>query len=97
MDSSHGEADPRLACSACGAVHRGARLVDLPDGRILGNYSEEYRRFCEAVWVLKRFRVKRTRQEYLAGVQEKRGLQAMLDLRQEMLRVWDYKQRSAQR
>ena len=84
--------DPRLACYSCGAIHRGARLVSLPDGRVVGSYSEEFRRHCEAKWVLKRFRVKRTRQEYLAKVQELRGAQAMLELRQEMLIVWQSKQ-----
>lgn len=92
MDAELTQTDPRLVCHSCGAVHRWARLVDLPDGRIVGNHSEEYRRYCEAVWVLKRYRVKRTRQEYLAAVKEKRGMEAMLELREEMLRVWQAKQ-----
>lgn len=58
----------------------------------MGSYSEEYRRYHEAKWVLRRFRVKRTRQEYLAKVQELRGQQAMLELREEMLKLWQSKQ-----
>ena len=94
MDSSSEGADPRLACYSCGAIHRGARLVDLPDGRSVGSYSEEFRRHCEAVWVLRKYRVKRTRQEYLAGVAEKRGQQAMVELREEMLAIWQARQQS---
>lgn len=86
------EEDPRLACRACGAVHRGARLVSLPDGRIVGNYSEEHRRYWEASWVLRKYRVKRTRQDYLAAVKEKRGTQAMSELREEMLKIWKQRQ-----
>lgn len=84
--------DPRLACYSCGVIHRGARLVSLPDGRVVGSYSEEYRRYHEAKWVLRKYRVKRTRQEYLAKVQELRGTQAMLELREEMLKLWQSKQ-----
>lgn len=86
------EKDPRLACRACGDVHRGARLVRLPDGRIVGNYSEEHRRYWEASWVLRKYRVKRTRQDYLAAVKEKRGAQAMSELREEMLKIWKQRQ-----
>jgi hypothetical protein len=44
------------------------------------------------VAVLKKYRVKRTRQDYLAIVAEKRGTQAMVELREEMLRVWQSRQ-----
>lgn len=82
--------DERLRCRACGQVHNEwARLVTLPDGRVVGNYSEDYRRYSEAAWVLRKFRVKRTRQEYLAKVQELRGVDAMMDLRKEMLEIWN--------
>lgn len=91
MDAVPTPNDPRLVCYSCGAVHRWARLVDLPDGRVVGNYSEDYRRYCEAVAVLKKYRVKRTRQDYLAIVAEKRGTQAMVELREEMLRIWKWK------
>lgn len=83
--------DPRLLCHACGAMHRNASLIELPDGRLVGNYSDEYRRYCEAVWVLKKKRSKRTRMEYLDAVAEKRGLNAKLELRQEMLKIWEAK------
>jgi hypothetical protein len=83
--------DERLRCRACNEVHAGARIVKLPDGREVGNYSEESRRWHEAAWVLKRYRSKRTRLEYLSAVEEKRGLQARNELREEMLRVWNWK------
>lgn len=86
--------DQRLHCHACGGIHRNARLLELPDGRVVGNYSEDYRRYCEAVWVLKKKRSKRTRLEYLDAVAEKRGVQARVELREEMLRIWDAKQKN---
>jgi hypothetical protein len=85
--------DERLKCAACGQIHAQARLVSLPDGREVGSYSEEYRRYYEAVWVLRNKRTKRTRTEYLDGVQEKRGTQARVELREEMLRVWQSRQK----
>lgn len=76
---------------ACGEVHPQARIVSLPDGREMGNYTEDYRRYCEAKFVLKRYRSKRTRQEYLDGVERERGYQAKMDLRNEMLKIWEWK------
>jgi hypothetical protein len=84
--------DERLVCYGCGQVHPEAKLVRLPDGREVGTYSEEYRRYHEALWVLKKKRSKRTRIEYLEGVREKRGLQAKEELREEMLGIWQSRQ-----
>lgn len=92
LDSSSAS-DDRLRCYGCGDIHPGARLVELSDGRVVGSYSEEYRRYCEAVWVLKKKRSKRTRIEYLDGVAEKRGRKAREELREEMLRVWASRQK----
>jgi hypothetical protein len=83
--------DERLKCHACGEVHSHARIVTTVDGRQMGNYSEEWRRYNEAKWVLKRYRSKRTRQEYLDKIEEHRGLPAKLELREEMLRLWTWK------
>lgn len=85
--------DDALACHACGQVHKWARLVRLPDGREVGNYSEEYRLYCEAAWLLRKKRAKRTRVEYLDAVQEKRGVAARVALREEMLRLWQSRQK----
>ena len=41
-----------LACTACGQVHKGAKLVTLPDGTQVNNYSEAWRAHTEAKWVL---------------------------------------------
>lgn len=84
--------DVQLACRCCGGIHADARLVSLPDGRVVGNYSEEHRIYYEAAWVLKRYRTKKTRMAYLDAVEEKRGLAARLALRQEMMRIWEKKQ-----
>lgn len=84
--------DDRLRCHACGGIHRNARLIELPDGRVVGNYSEAWRIYCEAVWVLKKKRSKRTRIEYLDAVEEKRGIKARTELREEMMRIWNAKQ-----
>lgn len=92
LDSSSAS-DERLRCHGCGHIHPNARLVELSDGRVVGSYSEEYRRYCEAVWVLKKKRSKRTRIEYLDGVAEKRGRKAREELREEMLRIWASRQK----
>lgn len=91
-DAPNTPQDERLACLACGKVHAGARLVRLSDGRQVGSYSEEYRLYCEAAWVLRKKRSKRTRLEYLDRVQEKRGVEARVALREEMLRIWQSRQ-----
>lgn len=85
--------DEGLACPQCGQIHKGARWVDLPDGRRVSSYSEEYRRYHEAAWVLRKKRSKRTRLEYLDAVAEKRGVEARIALREEMLRQWQHKQK----
>ena len=59
----------------------------------MGNYSEEYRLYCEASWVLRKKRTKRTRLEYLDAVAEKRGVEARIALREEMMRIWQSRQK----
>lgn len=81
-----------LACMACGQVHPAARLVALEYGGKVGNHSEEWRRHCEARWVLKKKRTKNTRQAYLAAVIEKRGEQSARELREEMKRIWIWRE-----
>lgn len=66
--------------------------VQLPDGRVVNSYSEEYRCHCEAKWVFKRYRSKRTRQEYLAEVRKNRGDRGYQQLYDEMMRIWKHKQ-----
>lgn len=85
--------DPRLRCRGCGRVHLDARLVNLPDGRVVGSYSEELRRYNEASWVLRKKRSKRARIEYLDGVEAKRGEKAREALREEMLKLWEGKKK----
>lgn len=91
-EPSNEERQPHeLACMACGEVHPAARLVALEYGGQVGNYSEAWRRHCEARWVLKKKRTKNTRQAYLAAVIEQRGEPAARDLREEMMRIWRYR------
>jgi len=85
--------DPRLLCRGCGRLHVGARLVKLPDGREVGSYSEEFRQYNEAAWVLRKKRSRRTRIEYLDAVGEKRGEKARQALRDEMMRIWETRQK----
>lgn len=85
--------DERLVCMACGEIHSHARIITLPDGREVGNYSEEWRLYCEAAWVLRKKRSKRTRLEYLDAVAEKRGVEARIALRQEMMKQWQNRQK----
>ena len=86
--------DERLKCYACGEVHEAARLVRTVDGREMGNYSADWFLYNEAVWVLKKYRSKRTRQEYLGKVRGNRGEGQMLRLRDEMLLLWQWKEKS---
>ena len=60
-DEADGGVDPRLKCFSCGEVHERARIVKTIDGREMGNYQDEWRRYHEAMWVLKKYRSKRTR------------------------------------
>ena len=91
-EETDGGVDPRLKCHACGEVHERARIVTTVDGREMGNYSGEWRRYCEAKYVLKTFRSKRTRQGYLHRIQEIRVEHAMWELREEMMRLWTWKE-----
>ena len=83
-------ADMRLVCHACGHVHAGAKLTTTEDGRELGTYSEEWRRYCEARRVLRK-RSKQSLNAYLDKVQELRGIEARLELREEMARLWKHR------
>lgn len=87
--------DPRLRCFACGEVHERARIVKTHDGREMGNYSEEWRRYHEAKWVLKKYRSKNTRRKYLLVIEANRGVQAMLELRAEMMLQYNWKKGQA--
>lgn len=89
--SNEGPQPSELACQACGLVHPDARLVALEYGGQVGNYSEAWRRYCEARYVLKKRRNKNTRQAYLATVIEKRGEQSARELREEMMRIWRHR------
>lgn len=84
-----GQVDDRLRCFACNQVHRPSRLLHLPDGRTVGNYSEEYRLYAEAKTILKRFRTRKTRQLHLARVAELRGHAAYVQLRNAMLEIYE--------
>ena len=87
-----------LACHACGRVHKGARSVKLPDGTSVGSYSEAYRAYTEAKWVLDTLPVtvnrrrKKTpqisRRDYIMGVQDRRGQQAANELAANVTKLW---------
>lgn len=75
----------RDVCHACGIRHDNARLVQLPDGSVVGLQSKEYTRYCEAKtvlgWPLKR------RREYLEQVEKARGMTGKEELQDE-LKKW---------
>jgi hypothetical protein len=87
-----GGIDERLKCYACGEVHESARIVTTRDGREMGSHTQEWFLYNEALWVLKKFRSKRTRQEYLGRVMGHRGEAGMQQLRAEMLLQWKWKE-----
>ena len=78
-----------LRCFACNQVHPGGRLLRLPNGQTVGNYSEEFRLYAEAKSVLKRFRTRKTRQLHLARVAELRGHAGYDALRNAMLEIYE--------
>ena len=87
-----------LACPACGKVHPDARLITLPDGSIVGSYSNEYRAYTEAKWVLEKLPVtvnrrrKKTlqisRRDYILAVQDRRGRAAADELALMVTKLW---------
>jgi hypothetical protein len=87
-----------LACTACGQVHKGAKLVTLPDGTQVNNYSEAWRAHTEAKWVLEKLplvvnrRRKSTpqisRRDYIYGVEQRRGKDAADRLKRGVRALW---------
>jgi hypothetical protein len=75
-------------------VNSKGKDITTEDGRVMNTYSEEYRRYCEARTVFKRFKVKKTRQKYLADVYDKRGQQGYQDLYDEMMRLWEWRKQN---
>ena len=82
-----------LECRACGEVHPDAKIIKVADGREMGSYSEEYRRYCEASWVLRKRRNRKTRTAYLDLIGQGRGPAAAHELREEMIKQWQHRQR----
>ena len=87
-----------LACCGCGKVHPDARLITLPNGTTVCNYSEAYRAYCEAKWVLDTLPVtvnrrrKKTpqisRRDYIMSVGQRRGEAAMHELAANVRELW---------
>jgi hypothetical protein len=70
--------------------------ITTEDGRVLNSYSEEYRKYCDAITVLKRFKTKKTRQKFLADVYDKRGPQGYQELYDEMMKIWKWRKENEQ-
>lgn len=87
-----------LACRACGRVHPDAKLITLPDGTVVGSYSNEYRAYTEAKWVLDKLPVtvnKRrkstpqiSRRDYIMSVIDKRGQASANELAAMVTKLW---------
>ena len=87
-----------LACPACGKAHPDAKLITLPDGTVVGSYSEAYRAYTEAKWVLDKLPVtvnrrrkstpQISRRDYILGVQDKRGKAAANELAAMVTKLW---------
>lgn len=90
--------DDRLKCRGCGQIHAGARLITLPDGRVVGNHSEEYRAYCEAVYVAG-LPTKQRRNQYLwgsldgkiKGISQRRSVESANRLRADVMALWQQK------
>ena len=87
-----------LACPACGKVHPDAKLITLPDGTVVGSYSEAYRAYTEAKWVFEVLPVtvnrrrkstpQISRRDYILGVQDRRGKAAANELAANVTKLW---------
>jgi hypothetical protein len=87
-----------LRCMGCGQVHDGAKEVELPNGKIVGSYSEAWRAYTEAKWVLEKLplvvnrRRKSTpqisRRDYIYGVEQRRGKDAADRLKRGVRALW---------
>lgn len=89
--------DP-LTCRGCGKVHPDAKLITLPNGTTVGNYSEAYRAYCEAKWVLDTLPVtvnrrrkstpQISRRDYIMSVRDKRGEASANELAAMVTKLW---------
>lgn len=83
-----------LACHACGQQHSNAKLMQLPDGTLVGLQSEAWRHHCEVQWALRLpDRVgprskKWTKAMYINEVRAKRGDAAADRLRMDLIKAW---------
>ena len=87
-----------LACRACGKVHPDAKLITLPDGTVVGSYSNEYRAYTEAKWVLDKLPVtvnrrrkstpQISRRDYIMSVIDKRGQESANELAAMVTKLW---------
>ena len=89
--------DP-LTCRGCGKVHPDAKLITLPDGTVVGNYSDAHRAYCEAKWVLDTLPVtvnrrrkstpQISRRDYIMAVRDKRGEASANELAAMVTKLW---------
>ena len=72
-----------MDCLGCNYIETAP--VTLRDGRVVCSSCEAWRLECEARTILKR----RDRKDYLEKVKQKRGVDAAVELRNEMLAIKD--------
>jgi hypothetical protein len=83
-----------LACHGCGKRHDNAKLMQLPDGMLVGMQSDAWRHYCEVQWALRLPdrvgpRSKRwTKAMYINEVRAKRGDAAADRLRMDLIKAW---------
>lgn len=75
-----------MDCLGCNYIETAP--VTLRDGRVVCSSCEAWRLECEARMALKR----RDRKEYLEKVRQKRGVDAAVELRNEMLAIKEGRQ-----
>lgn len=82
-----------LKCASCGEVHRNAKFIRTEDGRELALQSEAFTRYCQARYALRKYRTNKTRKGFLDKWRESKGEMEWAKLREEMLRLYDYRQK----
>lgn len=82
--------DDRLKCFCCNQVHDAARLVTLPNGEEVGNYSQRFREVSEALQIAG-YGTLEQRRRVLIGIEKKRGPAAAARVKQLIREFWQYR------
>lgn len=84
--------DDRLKCFCCNQVHEAARLVTLPNGEEVGNYSQRFREVSEALQIAN-YPTLEQRRRVMFNIEKKRGAAAAARVKQLIRDFWQYRKK----